>query len=201
MKPAPRIERLAGADILARLDDLARLRMAVFRDWPYLYEGSMEYERGYIRTYARSKAAVLVAAFDGDRVVGASTALPLAEAMDECIAPFRERGYDLATVFYFGESVLLKPYRGLGLGVRFFEEREAAARAHPGVRIAAFCGVDRSADHPMRPKDYVPLDAFWTKRGYAKHPELVAKFHWRDIGDGADTWKPLVFWLKRLDAE
>jgi GNAT superfamily N-acetyltransferase len=201
MKPALRIERLAGADIIARLDDLARLRMAVFRDWPYLYEGNIEYERGYLATYARSKAAVLVAAFDGDRAVGASTALPLDEAMAECIAPFREHGYDLKTVFYFGESVLLKPYRGLGLGVRFFAEREAAARAHPGVRIAAFCGVERPAAHPQRPKDYVPLDAFWTKRGYVMHPELVAKFHWRDIGDGADTWKPLVFWLKRLDSK
>jgi GNAT superfamily N-acetyltransferase len=201
MKPALRIERLAGADILARLDDLARLRMAVFRDWPYLYEGSLGYERNYLRTYARSKSAVLVAAFDADAVVGASTALPLAEAMEECIAPFRARGCDLATVFYFGESVLLKPYRGLGAGVRFFAEREAAARAHPGVRIAAFCGVERPADHPLRPRDYVPLDAFWSKRGYTRHPELVAKFHWRDIGAAADTWKPLVFWLKRLDAE
>jgi hypothetical protein len=28
-----------GAGILPHLDAVARLRMAVFRDWPYLYDG------------------------------------------------------------------------------------------------------------------------------------------------------------------
>lgn len=198
MKPALRIERLRGGAILDRLDDLARLRIEVFRDWPYLYDGSMEYERRYMQTYAASPHAVLVAALDGDLAVGASTALPLSAAPKECIEPFRRRGYDIDSIFYFGESVLLRAYRGLGAGVRFFEEREAAARAHGGIVRAAFCAVDRPADHPLKPKDYVPLDAFWTKRGYTKHPELAASFHWRDIGDQADTYKTLTFWLKRL---
>lgn len=192
-----RIVRLRGSEILARQDDLARLRIEVFRDFPYLYEGSREYEAGYIRTYVEAKDSVLIAAIDGDRIVGASTALPMAEAMDECIQPFAEQGYDIAKIFYFGESVLLKPYRGQGVGVRFFEEREAAALAHPAIEITAFCAVERPADHPLRPADYVPLDAFWGRRGYRKHRELVARFHWRDIGDGADTTKSLSFWLKR----
>lgn len=191
-----RIERLKGRAILDRLDDLARLRMEVFRDFPYLYQGSMDYERGYMRSYAASANAVLVAALDGSRVVGASTALPMREAMEECIKPFARGGYDLDRVFYFGESVLLKPYRGQGVGVKFFDEREAAARAHGGIALTAFCAVDRPADHPMRPKDYVPLDAFWKNRGYVKHPELVAHFHWRDIGADAETDKKLIFWLK-----
>jgi GNAT superfamily N-acetyltransferase len=191
-----RIERLTGPAIIARLDDLARLRIEVFRDWPYLYEGSMGYERRYMRAYAESPDAVLVAAFDGEKVIGASTALPLEQSMPECIEPFARAGYDLKTLFYFGESVLMKPYRGQGIGVRFFAEREAAAKAHPAMKITAFCGVERSADHPLRPPGYVPLDRFWERRGYTRHPELVARFHWRDIGSDEDTYKPLVFWLK-----
>ena len=198
MTAAPRIERLRGSAILDRLEDLARLRIAVFRDYPYLYDGGMAYERRYMQTYAASPHAVLVAAFDGDAVVGASTAVPLSAGPGECIEPFRQHGYDIGSIFYFGESVLLRPYRGLGVGVRFFAEREAAARAHGGIVMAAFCGVDRAEDHTLRPKDYVPLDAFWTKRGYTRHPELTAKFHWQDIGDQADTYKTLTFWLKKL---
>ncbi len=38
-------------------------------------------------------------------------------------------GYDPAEVFYLGESVLLSEYCGRGIGVRFFEQREAHARA------------------------------------------------------------------------
>lgn len=194
-----RIVRLRGPEILARQEDLARLRIEVFRDWPYLYAGNKEYEQAYIRTYVEGPGAVLVAAFDGDKVVGASTALPLAQAMAECIAPFAEAGYDIPGIFYFGESVLLKPYRGQGVGVRFFEEREAAARAHGGIRITAFCAVERPAEHPLRPKDYVPLDGFWQRRGYAKHRELVARFRWRDLDQERDTVKALSFWLKRHD--
>jgi GNAT superfamily N-acetyltransferase len=197
MAQSIRIERLTGPAILDRLDDLSRLRIEVFRDWPYIYEGEMGYERRYLRAYADSPDAVLVAAFDGDKAIGASTAMPMAEALAECVEPFARAGYDLATLFYFGESVLLKPYRGLGLGVRFFQEREAAAKAHPGVEITTFCSVERPADHPMRPPGYVPLDRFWQKRGYARHPELVAHISWRDIGEDAETSKPLVFWMKR----
>jgi len=196
---ALRIVRLRGAEILARQDDLARLRIEVFRDFPYLYDGNKDYEAAYIRTYVEAADSVLIAAIDGDRIVGASTALPLAEAMEECIQPFAENGYDIAKVFYFGESVLLKPYRGQGVGLRFFAEREAAALAHPQVQVTAFCAVERPADHPMRPSGYVPLDAFWTRRGYIKHRELVARFHWRDLGERAESTKPLSFWLKRHD--
>lgn len=192
-----RIVRLRGSEIIARQDDLARLRIEVFRDFPYLYAGNREYEQGYIRSYAESPNSVLIAAFDGDRVVGASTALPMAQAMEECIAPFVAAGYDIASISYFGESVLLKPYRGQGVGVRFFEEREAAARVHGGIDITAFCAVERPADHKLRPKDYVPLDLFWGRRGYVKHRELVARFRWRDIDQDRDTEKALSFWLKR----
>jgi hypothetical protein len=34
-----------SGELEAALDDLARLRIAVFADWPYLYEGDAAYER------------------------------------------------------------------------------------------------------------------------------------------------------------
>lgn len=194
-----RVVRFSGDEMRARLDDLARLRIIVFRDWPYLYEGSLEYERGYIERYARARTGTIAVALDGEEIVGAATALALTEETEAVLAPFRAAGIDPEPIFYFGESVLLKPYRGQGIGVRFFEEREAAARAH-GKRYACFCGVQRPADHPMRPADYVPLDAFWMHRGYTKRPELVSSFSWRDIGAETATAKPMVYWMKDLAA-
>jgi GNAT superfamily N-acetyltransferase len=197
MTAAIRLERLTGPALERHIDDLARLRIAVFRDYPYLYDGSLDYERDYLRSYGRSRGSVIVAAFDGGAVVGAATALPMADEPDYVTKPFLALGYDIARIFYFGESVLLKPYRGAGIGVGFFEHREAHARSLGDFDWLAFCGVDRPADHPKRPADYVPLDRFWQKRGFARHPELVARFSWRDIGDAAQTEKPMVFWLKR----
>lgn len=196
---AIRVVRFTGEQMRARLDDLARLRIEVFRAWPYLYEGSLDYERGYISRYANARTGTIVVALDGDAVVGASTALALDEEADYVRAPFVQAGMDTAQIFYFGESVLLPRYRGHGIGVTFFEQREAAARDF-GYPLCCFCGVLRPDDHPLKPADYVPLDAFWGKRGYVKRPDLVASFSWRDIGDAAETAKPMVYWMKDLRA-
>ena len=42
---------LTGAALDAALDDVARLRITVFREWPYLYDGDLEYERDYLNAY------------------------------------------------------------------------------------------------------------------------------------------------------
>ena len=39
---------LTGDALEAALDDVARLRIAVFRAWPYLYDGHLDYERRYL---------------------------------------------------------------------------------------------------------------------------------------------------------
>lgn len=191
------VRTLTGAALADALDDLARLRITVFHEWPYLYEGDMEYERNYLAKFAASKGAVIIGAYDGDRLVGAATAAPLADHFDDFAEPFLKHGLKAEDFFYFGESVLLPEYRGHGIGVRFFEEREKAARAEGFDRIV-FCGVIRPADHPMRPADYAPLDTFWRNRGYEKMDGLICDFPWRDIGDEVETRKPMQFWTRTL---
>jgi GNAT superfamily N-acetyltransferase len=188
---------LSGPALRERLDDLARLRIEVFRAWPYLYKGSLAYEREYLPRYADARTGAMIVAQDEGVIVGASTGLGLDEEDDYIQKPFVDAGMDLSRIFYFGESVLLPAYRGQGVGVKFFEEREAAARGH-GYAQACFCSVVRPEDHPARPKDYVPLDAFWQKRGYTRRPELVATFSWRDIGERGESDKPMVYWTKTL---
>ncbi len=192
------IETLWGERTRPAIPALARLRVAVFRDFPYLYEGSAEYEEKYLAKYVDLPEGTIVVARDGSDIVGASTAVPLARAGRSEQQPFRTAGIDLARVYYFGESVLLSSYRGRGVGVAFFNEREARARAL-GFKTAAFCAVERPADHPRRPEGYVPLDEFWMKRGYVKRPELRTSFAWQDLGEATETSKPMVFWTREMD--
>lgn len=192
------LHSLSGEDIAGVLPDLARLRIAVFRDWPYLYDGTLEYEQDYLAKFAAAGGAICVVARDGDRIVGASTGAPMVEEAEEFVAPFRETGYDLAGIFYCGESVLLKEYRGQGIGHRFFDLREAHARALGGFTHSTFCRVVRPEDHPMRPADYVPLDRFWSKRGYAPVPGLVTRYDWKDVDRPRETSHPMQFWMKAL---
>lgn len=193
-----RVETVPGPTAGRLIADLARLRVAVFRDYPYLYDGDLAYEEAYLQRYARSpQSAIVAATVDGD-VVGAATCLPLADETEEIVSPFRAKGYEVAEIFYFGESVLLPPYRGLGIGVAFFSHREAWARSVGGFRFACFCRVERPHDDPKRPKDYAPLDNFWRKRAYAPVPGLTADFSWRELGATKESEKRMSFWMKAL---
>ena len=193
-----RVAPLTGAAIIPALPALARLRISVFRDWPYLYDGTIDYEQGYLAKFSTSEAAVIVAAYDGVDIVGVATASPMLGHADAFAQPFQDRGLDVTRMFYFGESVLLQSHRGRGLGHAFFDHRETHARALGGFTHATFCAVVRPDDHPDKPKAYVPLDAFWEKRGFAKLDGLVGQFSWRDVGDPAETAKAMQFWMKAL---
>lgn len=192
-----RIECVSGPAIAPWLGALAALRIRVFRDWPYLYDGDAAYEAAYLQTYMASPRSLFVLAFDGDEVVGCSTAVPLADEDAQFRAPFHEAGIDLDAIYYFGESVLDPRYRGRGLGHRFFDEREAQARAL-GFAATAFCAVARGDDDPRRPQDHRPLDEFWRARGYRERPELVAEFAWREPGDPAPRPHRMQFWMRQL---
>lgn len=194
---ATSVQSVTGADIARFIPALAALRVSVFREWPYLYEGDVAYEEKYLRLYGESPTAVVVLALDGDRVVGASTALRLDEEPEDVKSALRAAGFEPRETLYCGESVLDARYRGQGLGVRFFEERERHARAL-GLRHVAFCRVVRSEDHPMRPVGAVPLDDFWRHRGYTRRPDIRTEFSWRDLGETAESAKPMEFWVKTL---
>ena len=192
------IQLLRGAQIEPHIDELARLRIRVFREFPYLYDGSLSYEIDYLSTYVRSADSLCVLVRDGDQVVGASTALPLSDEDEAFQRPFVEAGWNLERLFYFAESVVLPAWRGRGLGVRFFAEREAHARSLARFDWCAFCAVQRPSNHPRRPVDYQPLDDFWHRRGYRHHRDLYTEYHWRDLDEAEASAKPMSFWLKEL---
>ncbi|MBL8300213.1 MAG: GNAT family N-acetyltransferase [Rhodanobacteraceae bacterium] len=195
MSPAVRIECFHGAAVTPHLDAVAALRIAVFRDWPYCYAGSAEYEARYLETYARSPRSLFVLALHGDEVIGASTALPLADEVGAFQQPFIERGIDLAQVFYFGESVLLPAWRGRGLGHAFFDAREARAR-ELGLALTAFCAVEREVGDARRPAGYRDNEAFWRKRGYQRQDAMFCELEWLETGAAEPQMHRLRFWLR-----
>ncbi len=191
------VRALQGAELEAALDGVADLRITVFRDWPYLYDGSREYEREYLQTYRNNPGALLVGAFHDGKLIGASTSTPMEDHAPEFAAPFRALGIAPEKILYGAESVLLRPYRGIGLGHRFIDLREGHARALGRTHVA-FCSVVRPEDHPARPAVYRSNDAFWRGRGYETLPGVVARFSWKDLGEAEETEKALQFWIRAL---
>jgi len=188
-----------GPEIESVFKDLATLRIAVFHDYPYLYEGTMEYEMEYLKIYSRSDRSMLFAVYDGDNMIGATTCIPLADETAEVRKPFEDGGFDVNKIFYFGESILLKEYRGVGLGHRFFDERETHASSFGVYQMTCFCSVDRGDSHPAKPQDYRSNNAFWIKRGYVEDPSLQSIMEWQDIGKNEASVKKMIFWTKDLE--
>jgi GNAT superfamily N-acetyltransferase len=193
-----RVDSLTGEAMRAAIPALARLRVAVFRDWPYLYDGTLDYESSYLRRFAASEDAVVVAAYDGDMIVGAATGAPLGDHAEDFAKAFADDAFDIEHIFYCGESVLLPAYRGQGIGHAFFDGREAHARALGRFTHITFCGVVRPDDHPLKPANYRPLDGFWMKRGYRKADGLTTTYAWKDIDQPGETAKAMQFWVKAL---
>ncbi len=196
--PALEIRCVTGSALEPFIDDLARLRIANFRAYPYLYDGDRAYETAYLRAFAAAADAVAVLAVAGERVVGMSTGLPLRAEVASFREPFDRAGRAPETVFYCAESLLEPDYRGGGTYREFFARREAHARGLGGFTTVAFCAVDRPADHPLRPAGYAPLDPVWRRFGYASQRELVAYLAWKDVDRAAESDHALTFWTKAL---
>lgn len=191
-----RVTRLFGKEIGPVLADLARLRIEVFRAFPYLYDGDFEYEARYLHDYAKAQDSVLVIAAEGDTIVGAATAAPMRHQNVKFRAPFESRGFDTEKLFYFGESVLLPDFRGRGIGHAFFDHREAHAKER-GATAACFAAVVRSDEHPAKPADYRPLDAFWAGRSYARIEGLQTGLSWLDLNEAAESEKLMQYWIRQ----
>lgn len=196
MKPVVR-SLLEPEERLAAISQLAALRISVFRDWPYLYDGTVEYEAAYLHEFANEPASVLVIAELDQQILGAATASPMASQKAEFRDAAHAHGLDVDRLFYFGESVLLPSCRGLGIGHAFFDEREAAARAW-GATAAAFCAVMRPENHALRPTDPRDLTPFWRSRGYRPVDGLICDFDWKDVDQPAETAHPMQFWSRSL---
>lgn len=193
------IKVFTATEAKAFILDIARLRIQVFRDFPYIYDGSIDYEVKYLERYFRAQNAYFVAALNESQLVGVSTCLPLNEEDEFIKKPFREAGFNQDKVFYFGESVLLPAYRGQGLGHRFFDEREKLAKSFKS-EVTVFCAVNRQSDHPLCPLNYRPLDNFWISRGYTKQESLISIMEWKDVDQTQATPKQMHYWLRSCES-
>ncbi|MEM1363785.1 MAG: GNAT family N-acetyltransferase [Pseudomonadota bacterium] len=191
------VKALKGRALEAALPDVARLRIAVFREWPYLYDGDVAYERRYLAGYSDTPEAVIAVALVGDRVIGASTGMPLSAHGDASSISLPAGVPPTEQIYYCAESVLLPDYRGQGLGHRFFDIREEVA-VDAGFKLSIFASVIRPSDHPLRPDSYRPLDGFWRKRGYAPVEGAALSIAWKDIDQPQETQKSFRIWARVL---
>ena len=188
----------SGIEAREFAQELGELRITVFKDFPYLYDGTLDYEMKYLETYFKSPYSLIYVVRDGKKIVGATTGIYAEDEEESFKKPIQKQGLDPRKVFYFGESVLLPAYRGQGIGKKFFEVREAFAKRGDNIRWLTFCSVERSLNHPLRPEGYKDLEQFWTGLGFKKVEGFVAEYKWKDKDQESETPKKMQFWLKKV---
>jgi GNAT superfamily N-acetyltransferase len=189
---------LIGEKARPYVQEIAKLRLEVFWDYPYLYEGSLAYEEKYLENYFKCEQALVILVECEGKIVGASTGILADFADPHFYEPLNKLSETEGEIFYFGESVLLKTLRGQGIGKKFFELREEFALSIPTVKMLAFCAVDRPKDHPLCPTNYRALDPFWKAQGFSKRDDIITNFAWKDRDSEKETQKKMIFWTKDL---
>lgn len=188
---------LTGTAIADVLDDLATLRLEIFQEYPYLYEGRREDELNYLGTYAKTPDACVITACDGSTVVGAATGMPLSHEDAQLRDAFAGITLPLDEVYYVGELLFRPVYRNSGLGRKMLDHMENHIRSLDSYRTLTCATVERSGESPSRPPDYIPIRRFLTRTGFIQLPGVTAHFMWREI-DGVKRDHTMQFWSKEL---
>lgn len=188
---------LTGAAIADALDDLATLRLDIFPEYPYLYQGRREDELAYLGTYAEAPDACVILAYEGLTVIGAATGMPLIHEDAQMIDAFSGTTFPLHEVYYVGELLFRPAYRNCGLGQKLLDRLESHIRSLGRYHRLTCATVERPDDHPLRPRDYIPITSFLARTGFNRLSGVTTSFMWREI-DGAKLDHPMQFWSKEL---
>ena len=188
---------LTGTTIAEGLDDLATLRLDIFPEYPYLYQGCREDELAYLGTYAEAPDACVILTHDGLTVVGAATGMPLSHEDTQMIDAFSGTTFPLNEVFYVGELLFRPAYRNGGLGQKLLAQLENHIRSLGRYRRLTCATLERPEDHPLRPRDYIPISRFLARTGFVRLSGVATSFTWRET-DGVKRDHPMQFWIKDL---
>lgn len=188
---------LTGAAIAGALDDLATLRLDIFQEYPYLYQGRREDELTYLATYAEAPEACVILTCDGLSVIGAATGMPLIHEDVQMREAFAGTTFTPEDIYYVGELLLRPAYRNCGLGQMLLARLESHIRSLGSYCTLTCATVEHPDDHPLRPPDYIPIKRFLARTGFARLPGVTAHFIWRET-DGVKRDHPMQFWSKEL---
>lgn len=188
---------LTGSAITDGLDDMASLRLDIFKEYPYLYMGRREDEHTYLNTYAEAPDACAILAYDGACIIGAATGMPLIHEDVQMRDAFAGTALPPNEIYYVGELLFLPGYRNGGLGHKLLARIENHIRSLGIYRSLTCATVERPDDHPLRPLDYIPITRFLDQTGFTRLTGVTTHFTWLET-DGVKRDHSMQFWGKDL---
>lgn len=183
---------IRGNEIADHIEELGQFRIAIFKEFPYLYAGDMDVERKYLAGTV-SEESILVTQRDEYGLLGVCTGLPLKNEQEQLKQPFV--GCNIDEIFYIGEVMVRDGWRGKGIGSLLLSTMIDTVDPIK-YKKWFLCAVDREANHPLRPDNYRSPDSLWTKFGFKQQLHAKVYFAYKDIGNAVETNKPMNVWVR-----
>jgi len=188
---------LTGSAVETCLEELASLRLNIFREYPYLYDGHREDELKYLRLYVDTPDAFVISVNESGEMIGAATGIPLRHEHASMVNPFADTSYPIDELFYVGEVLFYPSYRDRGLGMRLLGRIYEYVRNLGNYRYLTCATVVKQDNHPVCPESYIQIDRFLERTGFVMLPDVTTSFAWKEI-DGINCEHPMQFWVKEL---
>lgn len=178
------------------LDEILKMRLKNFIEFPYLYEGDEKYEQKYLEVLMESKTSLLIIVKENDKVIATGTGLCLNDEVDFVKNPYINE--DINKIFYISEVVVNKEYRKSGIA-KIIGDKFIEYAFQNNYKKIVFCSVNRNSNHKLRPKNYYPNENIWIKYGFSRS-DKKCYIPWKDIDEEIDSQKELQFYeLKKSE--
>ncbi len=194
-----RVVQYAASDAQHLAVMLARFRLSCFREYPYLYKGTLEAELQTFADFFADADAQVTVLYDNDTPVGLATHRPMVHAFAHLLTPFEEAGLQPSGFYYYSEGIIEPKYRGKGIGTLFQTCVERSAMELDLPYVAAMT-VQREPDHPLCPKGYQSFDGYMHRFNYEIIPNLTLTISWPTMPHGEEEGHRLQFWKKSVRA-
>ena len=96
------VRSFTGTGLKPYLHSVAKLRVEVFKEYPYFEEPDLEGETQLLKKLFLNKESIGVLIFDNTTLVGVSLGYPLSIEEPALHRPFKEKQLNVESYFFFG---------------------------------------------------------------------------------------------------
>lgn len=197
-----KIDIYVGRDAQIYQDSLALARIESFKQYPYLYSGTLERSQKYAARYAACEQGMIAVAMIQNKVACISTGIPLSHdsnlvttIRNECV----QKQLEANQYYYLGETIVMPEFQSQSVLEKIVLKQCEQIKAW-GFEFACMLNVLREDNHPLKPVDYQCEQFIWQSIGFSK-TDIVIKSSWPTIQKNGEIEKQenlLGLWVKDL---
>ena len=168
---------VTGKAINDCFEAIATLRLMVFSEYPYCYQGSFEDEQKHFGQYTCHEDRSLAVLFEKNQIIGLSTRIPAASALPllgRAVPELERRGVNIEQHYYVIESMIKQAFRGKKRGQLLYQEHEVFIRRR-GYQTN--CLLTLATESTITSVEKKPFTSLWHWLGFKK-TAIQTSFTW-----------------------